>query len=171
MHIVFYRYIGIYVYVSDSVQLYIQIEENRSVIKKKHQPYKKQLRRRRRKKWAKFKELHEYSKSVRAAKLNIARKKKLELPKREHFMLQVRNEAMNENGTKEKESNSSYKGQQKQSAPGRPVISNCRIPTEKASEFLDYHVKPVMQRIWSYIKDSGDFIEKIKRIPDIPDDV
>ena len=85
-------------------------------------------------------------------------------------MLQVRNEAMNENGTKEKESNSSYKGQQKQSAPGRPVISNCRIPTEKASEFLDYHVKPVMQRIWSYIKDSGDFIEKIKRIPDIPDD-
>ena len=85
-------------------------------------------------------------------------------------MLQVRNEAMNENGTKEKESNSSYKGQQKYSAPGRPVISNCRVPTEKASEFLDYHLKPVMQRSWSYIKDSGDFIEKIKRISNIPDD-
>ena len=54
--------------------------------------------------------------------------------------------------------------------PGRPVISNCGTPTEKASEFLDYHLKPVMQRSWSYIKDSGDFIEKIKRIYNIPDD-
>ena len=45
--------------------------------------------------------------------MNIARNKKLELSKSEHFMLQVRNEAMNEKGTKEKESNSSYKGQQK----------------------------------------------------------
>ena len=47
---------------------------------------------------------------------------------------------------------------------GRPVISNCGTPTQKASEFLDYHLKPVMQRSWSYIKDSGDFIDKIKRI-------
>ena len=49
------------------------IEENRSVIKKKHQPYKKQSSRRRRKKWAKFKELHEYSKLLRPAELNVAR--------------------------------------------------------------------------------------------------
>ena len=54
--------------------------------------------------------------------------------------------------------------------PGCPVISNCGTPTEKASEFLDYHLKPVMQKSWSYIKDSGDFIEKIKRISNIPDD-
>ena len=54
--------------------------------------------------------------------------------------------------------------------PGRPVISNCGTPTEKASEFLDYHLKLVMQRSWSYIKDSEDFIEKIKRISNIPDD-
>ena len=59
--------------------------------------------------------------------MNIARKKKIELSKSKHFMLQVRNEAMNENGTKEKESNSSYKGRQIYSAPGRPVISNCLI--------------------------------------------
>ena len=51
-----------------------------------------------REKRAKFKELHEYSKSVTVAELNIARNKKLELLKREYFMLQVRNEAMNENG-------------------------------------------------------------------------
>ena len=28
--------------------------------------------------------------------------------------------------------------------PGRPVISNCRMPTEKVSEFLDFQLKPVM---------------------------
>ena len=54
--------------------------------------------------------------------------------------------------------------------PGRPIISNCGTPTEKASEFLDYHLKPVMQKSWSYIKDSGDFIEKIKRINTKPGD-
>ena len=40
--------------------------------------------------------------------------------------------------------------------PGRPVILNCSTPTEKCSEFLDYHLKPFMQKEWSYIKDSGD---------------
>ena len=37
--------------------------------------------------------------------------------------------------------------------PGRPVISNCGSGTEKASEFLDYHLKSVMQKGKSYIKD------------------
>ena len=32
--------------------------------------------------------------------------------------------------------------------PGRPVISNCGTPTEKASEFLDFHLKPLMQSGW-----------------------
>ena len=53
--------------------------------------------------------------------------------------------------------------------PGRPVISNCGIPTEKASEFLDFHLKPLMQSGWSYIRDSGDFIDKMKRIGKVPE--
>ena len=53
--------------------------------------------------------------------------------------------------------------------PGRPVISNCGTPTEKASEFLDSQLKPIMQKSWSYIKDSGDFIDKIKGIKNIPE--
>ena len=52
--------------------------------------------------------------------------------------------------------------------PGRPVISNCGTNTEKASEFLDYHFKPIMQRGKSYIKDSRDFINKIKSLQNIP---
>ena len=54
--------------------------------------------------------------------------------------------------------------------PGRPVISNCGTPTEKASEFLDNHLKSIMQNSWSYIRDSGDFIDEIKRIKNIPKD-
>ena len=55
--------------------------------------------------------------------------------------------------------------------PGRPVISNCGSPTEKCSEFLDHHLKPIMQKGWSYIKDSGDFINKTKNLSTIPDNV
>ena len=51
-----------------------------------------------------------------------------------------------------------------ENVPGRPVISNCGTPTEKVSEFLDYHLKPVMQSGQSYIKKSGDFLKKIKKI-------
>ena len=46
--------------------------------------------------------------------------------------------------------------------PGRPVVSNCRTTKEKASKFLDYHLKYIMQTRKYYIKDSGDFISKIK---------
>ena len=54
--------------------------------------------------------------------------------------------------------------------PGRPVISNCGTPTEKISEFLDTQLKPIMQKSWSYIKDSGDFIRKVRNLTDIPED-
>ena len=49
------------------------------------------------------------------------------------------------------------------------MILNCGTPTEKASEFLDYHLKPIMQRGKSYIKDSGDFINKTKSLQNIPE--
>ena len=54
--------------------------------------------------------------------------------------------------------------------PGRPVISNCGTPTEKASEFLDFHLNPLMQSGWSYIRDSiRDFINKMKIIGKVPE--
>ena len=40
------------------------------------------------------------------------------------------------------------------------------MPTEKASEF--FHLKPIMQNGWSYIRDSNDFINKIKNLKNIP---
>ena len=53
--------------------------------------------------------------------------------------------------------------------PGKPVISNCGTPTEKASEFLDFYLKPLMQNGWSYIRGSGYFIDKMKRVGKIPE--
>ena len=54
--------------------------------------------------------------------------------------------------------------------PGRPVISNCGTLTEKVSEFLDNQLKPIMREGISYIKDSNDFMHKIRDLKDISND-
>ena len=53
--------------------------------------------------------------------------------------------------------------------PGRPVTSDCGTPMEKVAECLDYILKPLMQKSWSYIKDSVDFLKKIRNIGKIPE--
>ena len=55
--------------------------------------------------------------------------------------------------------------------PGEPVISNCGTPTEKVLEFLDHRLKPAMQEGEPYIKDTGDFHNKIKNIKALPENV
>ena len=54
--------------------------------------------------------------------------------------------------------------------PGRPVILNCGIPMEKVSEFLDHHLKPIMQEGWYYINDNKDFLKKIQNMRKFPQD-
>ena len=54
--------------------------------------------------------------------------------------------------------------------PGRAAITNCGAPTDKASEFLDFHLKRVMQNGASYINRSNGFTNKVKNI-DIPNNV
>ena len=41
---------------------------------------------------------------------------------------------------------------------GKPVMSNCGTASEQCSVLLDYHLKKIMQKSWSYIKDSEYFI-------------
>ena len=53
--------------------------------------------------------------------------------------------------------------------PGRPAISNCGTPTKKVSKFLDNHLQPLMRKALSYIKYSGDSINKIWRMTSRPD--
>ena len=53
--------------------------------------------------------------------------------------------------------------------PGRPVISNYSIPTEKASKFLDHHLQPIMRSGVSYIKDTNGFLSKLKNLKKVTD--
>ena len=54
--------------------------------------------------------------------------------------------------------------------PGRPVISNCGFYTENISAFLDYQLKPVAMQVKSYIKDTNDFLKKLRDLPDLPEE-
>lgn len=48
--------------------------------------------------------------------------------------------------------------------PGRPIVSDCDSETYYTAEYLDYFLNPLS--IWhaSYIKDTYDFVEKVKQI-------
>ena len=53
--------------------------------------------------------------------------------------------------------------------PGRPIILNCGMPTEKASEFLDHHLQTIIKSGTSYINDTNDFLSKLKDVEKVPD--
>ena len=53
---------------------------------------------------------------------------------------------------------------QSENVPDCPVISYCGTPTEKVSEFLDYHLKPIMQSAKWYEKDASDFLRKLNEL-------
>ena len=50
---------------------------------------------------------------------------------------------------------------------GRPVISSTGCATEKISAYVDQYLQPAAQELPSYIKDSSDFLEKIKRLKQV----
>ncbi|XP_060071249.1 uncharacterized protein LOC132551153 [Ylistrum balloti] len=45
--------------------------------------------------------------------------------------------------------------------PGRPIVSQIGSCTEKISEFVDHHLKPLAMKTDSYLKDSNDFLRRI----------
>ncbi|KAJ8039742.1 hypothetical protein HOLleu_13841 [Holothuria leucospilota] len=56
----------------------------------------------------------------------------------------------------------------KKGVPGRPVISACGSATEGLSEIVDFFLQPYLSTIPSFIKDTDDFIRKIRDINVIP---
>ena len=54
--------------------------------------------------------------------------------------------------------------------PGRPVISNSGYFTENISAFIDYHLQPLARQVKSYIKDTNDFLCRLKELDNLPDD-
>ena len=49
------------------------------------------------------------------------------------------------------------------------VISNCGTPTGKLSEFVDFHLQPIIKILPFIIKNTTDFLCKLERLDDIPD--
>ncbi|XP_078583735.1 uncharacterized protein LOC144866254 [Branchiostoma floridae x Branchiostoma japonicum] len=49
----------------------------------------------------------------------------------------------------------------KEGNPGRPIISANDCATERISEFADHHLRPLVQKLPSYIKDTTDFLQKL----------
>lgn len=48
--------------------------------------------------------------------------------------------------------------------PGRPIVSDCNSETYRSAEYIDYYLNPLAKKHQSYIKDTYDFIEKIKNL-------
>ena len=55
-----------------------------------------------------------------------------------------------------------------ENVPGRPVISNCGFYTENISAFLDFHLQPLAREVKSYIKDTNDFLKKLRSLTNLP---
>ena len=53
--------------------------------------------------------------------------------------------------------------------PGRPILSANECPTERISAFVDHFLKPLVQNIPSYLKDTTDFINKIESLAPLPE--
>ena len=50
------------------------------------------------------------------------------------------------------------------------MISNCGFYTKNISAFLDHQLKPIAMQVKSYIKDTNDFLKKLRGVPDLPED-
>ena len=50
--------------------------------------------------------------------------------------------------------------------PGRHAISNCGFYTDNVSDFLEHQLKPIATQIKSYIKNTNDFLKKLRDLLD-----
>ena len=55
--------------------------------------------------------------------------------------------------------------------PDCSVISNCGTPTEKILESLYYDLKPINVSSKSYVRDTSDFLKRLKELVSIPQNV
>ena len=76
--------------------------------------------------------------------MNISKGFKTEKPETQHFYLKPK--------------------VHKEGNPGRPVISSINFHTSKISEYVDYHLEPIVKEFPSYVQDTTDFLRKINQI-------
>lgn len=54
--------------------------------------------------------------------------------------------------------------------PGRPIVAQTNSLLSPLSQYVDFFIKPYVQSLPSYIRDSTDFVNKISDLQDLPDD-
>ena len=47
-------------------------------------------------------------------------------------------------------------------------MSSCGAPTERISEYVDFHLQPLVAKTPSYLKDTTDFLQKLAALPALP---
>jgi hypothetical protein len=52
--------------------------------------------------------------------------------------------------------------------PGRPIVSANGHPTEKISEFVDFHLRPHVEVLPSHLKDTTDYLQKMESMNALP---
>ena len=55
----------------------------------------------------------------------------------------------------------------KRGITGRPVISSVNCHSSKIQEYVDYHLQPIVREIPLYIKDTSNFLRKLKPITEV----
>ena len=52
--------------------------------------------------------------------------------------------------------------------PGRPVVSFVNCHTNTISKYVDFHFQPIFKNIPSHIRDTTDFLKKLDKVKNIP---
>ena len=58
----------------------------------------------------------------------------------------------------------------KEGCPGRPVVSSVKCHTEKISAYVDEKLRPIVTKLTFYIKDTSDFVNKVRNIGKVPEE-
>ena len=53
---------------------------------------------------------------------------------------------------------------------GRPVVSSVNCHTNNNSKYVDFHLQPTVKNISSYVRDTTDFLQKLDKVKNIPND-
>ena len=52
--------------------------------------------------------------------------------------------------------------------PVGPFISNCGYYTENISSFMDFLLQSIAKKVKSYVKDTNDFLKKLRSLKNLP---
>ena len=54
--------------------------------------------------------------------------------------------------------------------PRRPVVSSVNCHTNTISQYVDFHLQPIIKNIPSYVRDTTNFLQKLDKVKNHPND-